>query len=315
MPTLVNMSVSSVANEIKASLTKELPCDELSDEATERCKDMFDRLGECEIDVKILTETLIGTVVSKFKPHATLGPIAKGLLKKWKKMAKESAAQAAAAAKPAKKPALERRDSSASVGSAVANADLEAEWGDLPPLRQNICKKIHSLLELSRRELVKGGVNKTAVGHLCVSRASEVEDAIQQKLGRDRQQYTDKARSICFNMKKNSQLRSNIMMGSIGAVELVGMTSEELATSDKREARDAEVRKLRDSRRLDWEQANESKINEMCGIKGDLLNASLFTCGRCKSTKTTSTQKQTRSADEPMTVFVLCINCGNRWKC
>ncbi len=53
----------------------------------------------------------------------------------------------------------------------------------------------------------------------------------------------------------------------------------------------------------------------MCGIKGELLKASLFTCGRCKSIKTTSTQKQTRSADEPMTVFVLCMNCGNRWKC
>lgn len=41
----------------------------------------------------------------------------------------------------------------------------------------------------------------------------------------------------------------------------------------------------------------------------------LFTCGRCKSQNTTYTQAQTRSSDEPMTVFVLCENCGNRWKC
>lgn len=40
----------------------------------------------------------------------------------------------------------------------------------------------------------------------------------------------------------------------------------------------------------------------------------LFTCGKCKTKKTTYTQKQTRSADEPMTTFVLCKNCGNRWK-
>jgi DNA-directed RNA polymerase subunit M/transcription elongation factor TFIIS len=41
----------------------------------------------------------------------------------------------------------------------------------------------------------------------------------------------------------------------------------------------------------------------------------LFKCGRCKSQKTTYYQLQTRSADEPMTTFVTCVNCGNRWKC
>jgi DNA-directed RNA polymerase subunit M/transcription elongation factor TFIIS len=41
----------------------------------------------------------------------------------------------------------------------------------------------------------------------------------------------------------------------------------------------------------------------------------LFKCKRCKSTKTSSTQFQTRSADEPMTVFVRCHNCENRWRC
>ena len=40
-----------------------------------------------------------------------------------------------------------------------------------------------------------------------------------------------------------------------------------------------------------------------------------FKCGKCKSKKTTYYQMQTRSADEPMTTFVTCINCQNRWKC
>ena len=39
-----------------------------------------------------------------------------------------------------------------------------------------------------------------------------------------------------------------------------------------------------------------------------------FTCGKCKSTKCTYYQLQTRSADEPMTTFVTCLNCGKRWK-
>jgi DNA-directed RNA polymerase subunit M/transcription elongation factor TFIIS len=41
----------------------------------------------------------------------------------------------------------------------------------------------------------------------------------------------------------------------------------------------------------------------------------LFTCGRCKSQKTTYYEMQTRSADEPMTVFVSCLNCEKNWKC
>jgi DNA-directed RNA polymerase subunit M/transcription elongation factor TFIIS len=60
----------------------------------------------------------------------------------------------------------------------------------------------------------------------------------------------------------------------------------------------------------------------------------LFKCGKCKSTKTTYYQMQTRSADEvsqysvivlnwytdsptqqPMTTFVTCTGCGNKWKC
>lgn len=41
----------------------------------------------------------------------------------------------------------------------------------------------------------------------------------------------------------------------------------------------------------------------------------LFKCGRCKSLKTTYYQMQTRSADEPMTTYVTCKNCANRWKC
>lgn len=39
-----------------------------------------------------------------------------------------------------------------------------------------------------------------------------------------------------------------------------------------------------------------------------------FTCGKCKHKKVSYYQMQTRSADEPLTTFCTCENCGNRWK-
>jgi transcription elongation factor S-II len=39
-----------------------------------------------------------------------------------------------------------------------------------------------------------------------------------------------------------------------------------------------------------------------------------YQCGKCKSWRTTYTERQTRSADEPMSVFCLCENCGKRWR-
>lgn len=37
-------------------------------------------------------------------------------------------------------------------------------------------------------------------------------------------------------------------------------------------------------------------------------------CRRCGQNKVTYTLLQTRSADEGMTAFFYCTNCGNRWK-
>lgn len=39
----------------------------------------------------------------------------------------------------------------------------------------------------------------------------------------------------------------------------------------------------------------------------------LFKCIQCKSSNTKYTSKQTRSADEPMTIFVTCQDCGKMW--
>jgi len=345
----MSSSATATVNDLKKALNKEMASPDA--DHTERIVDILTRLNEVPITLPILTDTLIGASVSKVKsghPNADVAGKAKALVKKWKKLAKEGGVGAAASG-GGSKPGLERGESSTSVASssgsgqqakqamkkkaaaaaaaaAAASAEsgeghgvgsVESEFAHLPNLRKNISVKMHGILMMSKEEMTAGddGFDGTAIDHLALSRAGEVENAIQTISRGEKSAYMDKARSLTFNLKKNADLRQQVLLGQVSADELVKMSPDQLAPAEKAKARGKMVEDLRNSRRLDWEQANEKKINDQCGIKGDLLKASLFTCGRCKSHKTTSTQKQTRSADEPMTVFVLCLNCGKRWKC
>lgn len=44
------------------------------------------------------------------------------------------------------------------------------------------------------------------------------------------------------------------------------------------------------------------------------IEEGIYTCNKCGKNKTTRIQLQTMSADEPMTNFIRCINCGSKWK-
>ena len=66
-----------------------------------------------------------------------------------------------------------------------------------------------------------------------------------------------------------------------------------------------------------WEkliQANNKKTENKYETN-IVASTDTFNCRKCHSNQCTYYQMQTRSADEPMTTFVTCINCGNRWKC
>tara|TARA_Y100000992_G_scaffold295538_2_gene256581 strand:- start:627 stop:1142 length:516 start_codon:yes stop_codon:yes gene_type:complete len=66
-----------------------------------------------------------------------------------------------------------------------------------------------------------------------------------------------------------------------------------------------------------WEEMLQEKRLRLENKFNPKIEASTdnFTCGKCKSKACTYYQLQTRSADEPMTTFVTCTHCGNRWKC
>ena len=65
-----------------------------------------------------------------------------------------------------------------------------------------------------------------------------------------------------------------------------------------------------------WEDLllkNKKKL-ELLSRDKNIQGTSMFKCNKCKLNNCTYFQMQTRSADEPMTTFVSCLNCENRWR-
>jgi DNA-directed RNA polymerase subunit M/transcription elongation factor TFIIS len=60
---------------------------------------------------------------------------------------------------------------------------------------------------------------------------------------------------------------------------------------------------------------NRQLLREQSQLEGNkALATKRFQCNRCHKRECTYYELQTRSADEPMTIFVNCLNCGKRWR-
>ncbi|XP_072535918.1 transcription elongation factor A protein 3 isoform X9 [Salminus brasiliensis] len=138
-------------------------------------------------------------------------------------------------------------------------------------------------------------------GANCDAMAAEIEDHIYQEIKATDMKYKNRVRSRISNLKdpKNPNLRKNVLGGAIELSRIATMTAEEMASDELKQLRNV----------LTQEAIREHQMAKTGGTTTDLLQ-----CGKCKKKNCTYNQVQTRSADEPMTTFVLCNECGNRWK-
>lgn len=60
----------------------------------------------------------------------------------------------------------------------------------------------------------------------------------------------------------------------------------------------------------DRETKREAKMLEV----DTSMATDMFRCSRCGKRQCTYYEQQTRSADEPMTIFIRCVNCGKQWR-
>ena len=113
--------------------------------------------------------------------------------------------------------------------------------------------------------------------------------------------YNDRLRTIYFNIKNTKNFKKMIddsinNKNKMKAHEFAYLTHHEM--DPKRWEKLLSEKAKRDEKKYERTQKVSSE----------------FTCRKCKSKDCTYYQMQTRSADEPMTTFITCENCGNRWK-
>ena len=108
--------------------------------------------------------------------------------------------------------------------------------------------------------------------------------------------YLDKLKCVYFNL--NEKILTKLFNDEITSQDIAFMTHQEL-DYDRWE-------KLIQAKNKRTENKFETNI---------VASTDTFKCRKCHSKECTYYQMQTRSADEPMTTFVTCIKCDNRWKC
>ncbi|KAI1187670.1 transcription elongation factor s-ii [Nemania serpens] len=261
---------------------------------------------------EMLRTTKAGLVVGKLRGHAdkTIGKAANEVVGKWRKIVEEekkakglqapggrhrdSASPASKAASPAPKPVPTGGSKKAYEGN-TETRKFTTDKVDIKrtdsTLRNNCIGVLYNGLAYRSTESVDAVLIK----------AMAVEAAALKAYKGETQTYKEKVRSLFHNLKvkDNQDLGRNVMSGAISPEKFVVMTSKQLQSAEQRK-KDALL-----------EQENMKKAQAPMEEKS--MSDSLE-CGRCKKKMVSYNQAQTRSADEPMTTFCVCLNCGNRWK-
>ena len=159
--------------------------------------------------------------------------------------------------------------------------------------RQNIRSKLCAILgeEYKSVNLEKGIYN------FAIKEANQHKIIKKWNNKKFTQLYIDRLRAIFINLKNNPTLLEQIKNNEVKSHMVAFMTHQEMNPEH-------------------WRVLIEQKIKRDVSKFTNNIEAStdMFTCKKCRSKKCTYYELQTRSADEPATIFVTCLDCGKHWK-
>ena len=114
--------------------------------------------------------------------------------------------------------------------------------------------------------------------------------------------YISRIRSIYSNIKedsylKNKKFKNRILNGEINPENISKLSNYDIFPENWKDLIEENMKKDK----LKYELKPEAMTD-------------IFKCHRCGGRSCTYYEVQTRSADEPMTQFITCLDCNNHWK-
>ncbi|CAH2285218.1 transcription elongation factor A 1 isoform X1 [Pelobates cultripes] len=275
--------------------------------------DLLKELKSLPMTLELLQSTRIGMSVNAIRKQSCeeeVTSLAKALIKSWKKLLDGPSGDKEQEEKK-KEPALQpqsspevKEESSSSSNSGIRKEECPppsdgfiTSFPRAPSTSDSVRIKCRELLATA----LKTGDDYITIGADDQELGAQIEEAVFQEFKNTDAKYKNRVRSRIANLKdaKNPNLRRNVLCGNIAPDVFARMSAEEMASDELKEMR----------KNLTKEAIREHQMARTGGTETDL-----FSCGKCKKKNCTYTQVQTRSADEPMTTFVFCNECGNRWK-
>ena len=164
--------------------------------------------------------------------------------------------------------------------------------------RQFVVDRLSTLLEIPTTDTICINLEKSILNY-AIQRC-ELVDIPSWENCKFTNIYKHKFLQIQYNLRNSPVLKNWIISKKVKTKDVIEMQPDEL-WPDGPHAKQKEMKIIKDLRK--------AYLTQDKGQEG------FFTCGRCKSKRTSYYQLQTRSADEPMTTFVTCHNCDRHWKC
>lgn len=257
----------------------------------------------------LLRSTRVGIIVNKLKQHKApeVSRLASEIVSKWRNEVNKQKAAGSPSRRPSGSP--KPTQNGAPSPAAAAPSDKAAKLS-VPPDKRSWKADGVEMNQTSNKirdsciGLMYDGLclNTTEAPRTVLTAALSVEAAAHNAFGPEtKEQYRTKIRSLYQNLKNksNPMLRVRVLNGEVTADDFVRLSHEELRSAEQREQ----------DRKIEKENMDRAMV-----AQAERSISTSLQCGKCGQRKVTYTEAQTRSADEPMTLFCTCLNCGKSWR-